>query len=258
MIEIQTFNISASAIGMFETCERKWAHSFLYKTPKDEVSQKPLKIGIAMHSLIENFYEKEQFDNKQWLFDNWIQFYNKELDSTQRTQSDIDSGYEALEKLYDILKKRNWLQKPWNGSKGIEYYFKFPFLGHKKYQVNITGKIDLLMKIDDDICVIDWKTGKSVKWQVDSLDDSVQLILYSIALKKMFNVEREKLFLVYFYANKVKEFEVENSHFQLVKEKINHLLDVYDSKKFVKNVGWNCNQCEYRSACQGKTGAIFL
>ena len=74
----------------------------------------------------------------------------------------------------------------------------------------------------------------------------------------MFNVEREKLFLVYFYTNKVKEFEVENSHFQLVKEKINHLLDVYDSKKFAKNVGWNCNQCEYRSACQGKTGAIFL
>ena len=260
MIEITSFNISASAISMFEQCEKKWAHAFLYKSQKDETSQKPLKIGIAMHSLIENFYIEEQFNNKQWLFDNWAYFYKKEMVDLPQTKADIESGYEALDNLYKILKRKNWLQKPWNvgRTKGVEYYFKFPFLGHKKFQVNISGKIDLLLKCDDDICVIDWKTGKSVQYQVDSLDDSVQLILYSVALKKMLNVEDEKLFLVYFYTNKVKEFQVENHHFEMVKEKINNLLDTYDSKKFSKNIGWQCQYCEYRSVCQGKTGSILL
>lgn len=259
-IEIQSFNISASAISMFEECERKWAHSFLYKSKKDEVSQKPLKIGIAMHSLIEKFYENGEFENKKWLFDNWPLFYKKEMSGLQQLQKDIDDGFVALENLYSILKKQKWLQNPWNvgRTKGVEYYFKFPFLGHDKYTVNITGKIDLLMNLEDGVSVIDWKTGKSVKYQVDTLDDSIQLILYSVALKKMLNVEEEKLFLVYFYANKVKEFKVENSHFQLVKQKINHLLDVYYTKKYSKNVSWACNQCEYRSICQGKTGSIFL
>jgi len=243
---------------MFDQCQRKWAHAFLYKSQKDEVSQKSLKIGIAMHSLIENFYLQQRFE-KQWLLDNWEFYYKKEMFANPKKE-DLNTGYKALENLYKILNERDWLQPAWSAghSRGVEYYFKFPFMGHHKYQVNISGKIDLLIKPHEDICVVDWKTGKSVKYQVETLEDSIQLILYSVALKKMLSVDNEKLYLVYFYANKVKEFEVENEHFELVKNKINNLLDVYDKKKFSKTVDYHCNQCEYRSVCQGKTGSIMI
>jgi len=257
--EITSFNMSASSLGMFEECRRKWAHSALYKSSRDEVEQRPFKIGTAMHALIENFYLLEKFD-KQWLFDNWERYYAKELVNITHREEDIEIGYEALHNLYSILKRHDWLQPAWKVGKmnGVECYFKFPFQGHDKYVVNLSGKIDLLLKRKDAICVIDWKTGKNVKYQVDDLSESIQLILYSIALKKMFDVEHEKLFLVYFYADKVKEFEVTNEHFQIVKQKVNNFLDVYHTKKFAKAVSWTCNRCEFRSVCQGKTGSIML
>ena len=257
--EIKNFNISASSLGCFFQCQRKWAHQYLYRSPRDEVDQKAMKIGIAMHSLLEEFYKKELFDNKQWLVDNWKAFYMKELLSENK--EDLATGYEALDKLYGILQQQNWLQPAWKygNKKGIEIYFKFPFHGNEKYVVNLTGKIDLLLKRDKELCVIDWKTGKSVKYQVNNLNDSLQLILYSVALKKVFDVEDESLFLVYFYADKVQKFKVTNQQFQILKEKVNDFLHVYHTKKFAKTVNsWQCGYCEYRSVCQGKTGTIML
>jgi len=260
--QISEFNISASALGAFETCPYKWALLYYYKEAKEKVSVRALLIGIAMHNLLESFYKDHSRIkwNKQWLIDNWEKYYRKQFDESEVRQDEIKEGYKALEKLYLILEKYDWFHSPMevNGYPGTEYYFKFPFQGNDRYLVNISGKIDLILKRQNQICVIDWKTGKSKQWQANTLYDSAQLILYSAALQKIDNIEEEKLYLVYFYTDEVKEFEVTNDHFEHVKSKINHLIDMFDRKIFKRQKGFHCRFCEFQKLCKEKEGIGYI
>lgn len=251
---ISNFNISASSLDMFENCPRRWAHTYIYKTPAKKIEQRPLKIGITFHKLMEDFYSKYKTIQwkKNWLVENWEDYYFSEMNSIGIIDQDIADGYKAINNVYNILEKQQWFYPAMNitGKSGVEYYFKFPFEGNDKYRVNISGKIDLLLNRDNEICVIDWKTGKSKNWQAETLFDSVQLILYSAALHKLIGIEEEQLFLVYAYVDNIKQFVVNTEHFEYVKQKVNDLLAVYETGGYTTKRGFFCQNCEFQAHCK--------
>jgi len=256
MKEITDFNISASALGAFDSCPLMWAHAYLWKTERMQRSTRFLDLGITFHVLIETFYRnyKKIKWKKIWLLRNFEFFYNRHVKQSDRRKDDIEKGRQYLENLYGILERNDWLHPPLflNNKSGLECWFKFWYLGHEKYRIKAIGKIDLILKRQDEICVIDWKTGLSKEFQVNDIYDSAQLILYSAAMKKEFEVDEEKLFLVYFFTDTVKEFIIDNNHFIHLKKKINHFLDVYDTGKFKKKPGKHCDFCDFKYLCKKK------
>jgi CRISPR/Cas system-associated exonuclease Cas4 (RecB family) len=207
-----------------------------------------------MHNLLKNFYLKNdetQF-KKDWLMQNWEVFYDKQIKYPKKI--DIQEGFDSLDSLYDILKSRNWLQKPIkmkNGKSSVEYHFMFPYNGHDKYSFKIRGSIDLVLHIDGEYHIIDWKSGSDKNYHIEDLLKSDQLILYSAALQKTDEIQNETLHYVYFYSNKVCDFEVEDHHFKHLKTRINKIIDTYDSGTYTFNISEKCDFCNYRKCCEG-------
>lgn len=253
--KIYSFNISPSGLELMGKCPSQWAHYNIYKTEHKEVESKPLQVGSAMHKLVENFYRGHrviQYD-KEWLIQNWTKYYNYRVNKEFRNKKDLDAGLLSLENLYRIMERYKWLTEPLslNGKPAIELYFKTPYLGHDKYEVNISGKIDLVTRSFGDICLIDWKTGQSKKYIPDSLEDCFQIVLYAVALKKLYdiNIYEQKLFLVYFYIDTVLEYRIEPANLDKIKSKINDFLDIYDSGEYQKIRGPHCKFCAFRDPC---------
>jgi len=253
--KIYSFNISPSGLDLMGKCPLQWAHYNIYKTDFVRQESKPLQIGSAMHKLVEGFYRncKTIKFNKDWLINNWRMYYNYRVNEDLRSEQDYQEGLASLDKLYRIMDRYGWLKEPLslNERKGLELYFKFPYHGHSKYEVNMSGKIDLIVESYGDICLIDWKTGKSDKFLPSSLSDCFQIVLYAVALKKKYdiNINEQRLFLVYFYLDKVLEYKIDESVLYGIKDKINEFLDIYDTGTYEKREGTHCKFCAFREPC---------
>lgn len=166
------------------------------------------------------------------------------------SEFDKIQGYSLIKKIYPMLVERDWLVPPkvFDGKVGAEIWFSFKFEAHPIYEPNIVGKIDLIIE-KEGVNVIDWKTGKN---QVEKIEDSIQLILYSAALLKVFNIDEESLYLVYPNSGDCLKFTVKNNHYEILKKKIMTMLDVLHSKIFKKMENQYCKYCEYQEICEGR------
>ena len=167
------------------------------------------------------------------------------------SKKEITEAYESLDNLHEILVKKNWCQTPviLGNKPAVEFRFKFNYDGHERYYTNVSGSIDLLLCIDDKYHIIDWKSGSDESFHKLKLEDADQLIMYSAAIKKLNDINEETLHYVYFYCNKVFDYTVEDEHFIHLKNRINTIIDAYETNSFEKTHGTHCNICEYKKHC---------
>jgi RecB family exonuclease len=112
---------------------------------------------------------------------------------------------------------------------------------------SITGKIDRIDESGRGIEIIDYKTG-AAKERLRP-EDKMQLMIYQIAAKEVFDLNAEKL--TYFYLNECKPLSFSPSGQDVVDErdKIASIIKEISKSDFRAKPGWQCEWCEFKAIC---------
>ena len=142
-----------------------------------------------------------------------------------------------------MAKENKWLHE----AIGIEDPFLFPYQ-NDRFKINVKGFMDLLIEVDSDLFVLDWKSGKH---DVDKYKR--QAIIYSWATYKKYNRMEKCVRFVHpsKKENRIVDVCVSDEDYYLVKKDVEDIFDAIECDKFdkkpeEKKCGW-CNwiDCEH-------------
>jgi len=114
----------------------------------------------------------------------------------------------------------------------------------------LNGRIDRIDKLDNgDYEVIDYKTGKSKKSL--SKENKLQLYIYALACRDVFNVPVNKLTLHYLEDGEKLSLNLSKGYDELdsVRDDVLEYIAQMKESDFTPTPGFWCNFCDYRLVC---------
>ena len=251
---------SYSKINLFNNCPKRYKFYYLDKIKKKDEGVEAF-LGKIVHQTLEWVYDlKIKFNKSYYSLDNILDKY-KDL-----WYDNLHNDIRSLK--YSMLKKNDYYTMGMRLL--IEYYNNFgpnfdePVIKVEKklwFQVgnySFISIIDRIDKIDSDLAIIDYKTGKK-ELSEKSLKNDLQMGVYHLAMKSNFT-NSGKISLSHYYlrtGNRVTtsfssedEIEFENNIIKNI-ERINSAMaeNTFESKE--SNL---CNWCYYWKECDKKTG----
>ena len=252
---------SYSKINLFNSCPKKYKFYYLDKIQKKDEGIEAF-LGKIIHQTLEWIYNLKIKSNKT--------YYS--LDNILDRYKDLwyDNWHNDIRALkYSILKKSDYYTMGMRLL--IQYYnnfgpdFKQPVIKVEKkikFQLQdyfFVSVIDRIDKIDSDLLVIDYKTGKK-ELSEKSLKNDLQMGIYYLAIKKNFT-DLEKILLSHYYlrtGNQISvlladsyEVEIEDNIIRNI-DSINLATDKNNFQSIESNL---CNWCYYWKECDKKTGS---
>lgn len=262
---------SFSQIASFLKCPYQYKLSFIYRIPI--FGKAVFSYGKTMHSTLEEFYklllktktgpltDSPQQDlfgpaklptvgelvkqdellaifEKCWI-DDWYETGAQKLEYQTK-------AIKALTEFYDKVKDRparvKFLEEP----------FHLKVAGQNGDTYTIKGVIDRVdLSPDGKWQIIDYKTGSpkdKLEWE-----DKMQLLIYQIAAKELFNAEVESLTYYYLDQNKELSFLGDGKDVEKLKSQLVEVITAMKTSKFNPTPGWQCQFCDYRDICEFKT-----
>ena len=133
----------------------------------------------------------------------------------------------------------------------VEWKFSIDVKSKLGRRFKIRGKIDLILRMGDEIWVLDLKTGSYVP-TAKELDEHDQLTVYSLAVKRVLGIEDAKFGLWYPTKNKIywtrrrtdRDYdilvnEIERDQFAIEREEFEPTYNL-------------CQMCQFRDRCKGE------
>ncbi len=115
----------------------------------------------------------------------------------------------------------------------------------------LKGQIDRIDIVDDEIEIIDYKTGQA-KNKLDK-EDKKQLLIYQIAAQEVLKIHPSKL--TYYYVDHAKKmsFVPKQEELDEFKEKIGQKIEEMQNSDFspTPSVLW-CKYCDFKDICEFK------
>lgn len=252
--------VSYSWKNQIEWCARQYKYARVSRVAPDSPKHVSTITGIAIHRVVELMYKKREFSigyvRGSWplVFDNIFLREKFVFSSPLNRQRVYDKGLTILEKTYRMAEEKKMLVEPI----AAEWKFKLEVKSKLGRRFIILGKIDLIIKIGNEIWVIDLKTG-SYKVTEQELAKHDQLTIYSLAVKKLLNIESPKLAFWYPVHRKIFDTKrTERDHEKLINEIENDQFKI-ERGEFEPTYK-RCHLCQFRDRCRGedlvkKTGA---
>jgi hypothetical protein len=179
--------ISATQLGMFTDCPRKWWAHYVKRIERPEPSE-AIKIGLAVHKICEvslNAAKKgiEKYSNPNVLLEPAVKEY--ELQTRDRA---------ALSMMLENVLLMGWFENPEESFPEFEKVYTID-------DVEVIVKIDRLLKTSEYAHVVDLKSGK-YPYEEDTLKENWQTRLYTIPfLQEYEKVRMDFWFLRFFHKN---------------------------------------------------------
>ena len=254
MAEYIIDHLSASQIVLYILCSLKYRFQYVDKLPRP-FKASGLAFGSVMHSALDWFH-KQRKQKRDVSLDDLCKILRADW-FCQRCEDEIRyKDGEDEQKL--ILTARGMLSlyyhSPLNGVLESEFSFRVPLVNPNTGEalpVPLEGYIDL---IETNNVVTEFKnTAKAIN--PDSLDDMLQLIIYSYAYRMIFGKEAKALKVINFVKTKTPKMNVLESPtrkkedyvwlYHLVSEVLKGIrMGVYFPKK-----SFLCGDCEYEVPC---------
>lgn len=254
MAEYVIDHLSASQIILYILCSLKYRFQYVDKLPRPFKSS-GLAFGSVMHSSLDWFH-KQRKQKRDVSLDDLCKILRADW-FCQRCEDEIRyKDGEDEQKL--MLTARGMLSlyyhSPLNGVLESEFPFRIPLVNPNTGEalaVPLEGYIDLIETND---VVTEFKnTAKAI--DPDSLDDMLQLIIYSYAYRMVFGKEPKMLKVINFVKTRTPKMNVLESPirkkedyvwlFHLVSEVLKGIrMGVYFPKK-----SFLCGDCEYEVPC---------
>jgi len=196
--------------------------------------------GLSLHSALEEIHriylnEKKTFNNDELekiLEKHWYSAGYKSLEESEKFKM---TAQKILIKYY--LENKDFFNKI--------FRIEEPFL-IEIFNNYLVGKIDLIMRGETGLHLIDFKTGGIGK----DFSPLSQLSIYALSYEKLTNEKVEKIKVYYLKENKIVEFKWEKEKKKQTKEKLKQLFSNIEQRKFPATPGtWCKSRCDYRKIC---------
>lgn len=238
--------ISYSSLESFLTCPAKYKFSEIdkIKSPKS----KEAIFGTLIHKTLQVMHDpsKAAPPTEEEVLAFFSVSWNKEAYASESEEmSAFEQGVRIIKDYY----KKNY---PANFHVlGLESFFEAPIKDGNEVH-SITGKIDRIDKLKDDMYeVIDYKTSRTLPSQ-KSVDENMQLAMYHLGLlNKWPNLSDSPVKLsLYFLRHGEKLSTVKNA--EKIKETTEKVLEIIDKikvSKFSPEINPLCDWCGFQSIC---------
>ena len=242
-------NLSFSKFETYEKCPKQFWYQYVLNALPENQEAAALYKGKTFHKIVEDSAKRQkegQIDDSKKLLVELESLWDPKnylTSSIQKEQQDKKSLAPALE-----------AYQKWSSSSPNEIIaLELPFTIHiGGFPVN--GVIDRIEKTPQgEFVIVDYKTG-GIKKKVDA-HDSVQLNLYSLALKENPDFGKYPVKAVFFYVEKPEgeqlfEYEIDPVKVDEVKTKLEDHVKAIQNKEFdAKPEMFTCKWCEYSDIC---------
>lgn len=236
-------HFSFTQLATFEKCPMQYKFAHILRIP---TRGKPFfSYGKTMHNSLYEFLSG--LGNKKGSYKQLADVYRKNwidewYDSKSEKETYFRQGLESLKNFWRDFSVRRPRILTINGAPVLEQDFNLKIGGH-----SITGKIDRIDESKKGVEIIDYKTG-TAKERLRP-EDKMQLMMYQIAAREVFDLDSEKL--TYFYLNECKPLSFSPAGQEIVDErdKIAGIIKEITKSDFRAKPGWQCEWCEYKDIC---------
>lgn len=247
---------SHSKLETFDQCKLKFKYKYVDKIVPEISRSIEAHLGGTVHKALEWLY-KEILKGNSPKIDDIIGFYSTKW----------EEDYSP-----DVLIVNKFLTVKDYFSKGVDfligYYMKNqPFKDNtiateQKVEIDLDesgdkkliGYIDRLVHNTDinEIEIHDYKTANSVPTK-EKIENSRQLALYSIAIKKIYGKEKKVTMIWHFLAHNIKiSARKTDEELEKLRLEVIELIDKIEAtKSFPSNKSRLCDWCEYKNICEG-------
>ena len=236
-------HFSFTQLAAFEKCPMQYKFAHILRIPTR--GKAFFSYGKTMHNALYEFLF--EMGNKKGSFKQLADIYKKNwidewYDGKSEKETYYKQGLESLKNFWKDFSVRRPRIHTINGVPALEQDFNLKIDGY-----SITGKIDRIDESGRGIEIIDYKTG-AAKERLRP-EDKMQLMIYQIAAKEVFDLNAEKL--TYFYLNECKPLSFSPSGQDVVDErdKIASIIKEISKSDFRAKPGWQCEWCEFKAIC---------
>ena len=235
---------SASKLGVFQTCPKKFEYQYIQKIPVERKPQKHFDKGKLIHMMFEH-----NTSDLRVLREKSPREFNEIISNKLLTKEDIK---EYINIFNSFKKNTKLLQIPRLFAElpiGIDYSMQL--VSYDSKDAILRGFIDDIRGQDTKsgpvLVVNDWKTGKipdQIKWD--------QLVWYSIAMfSRMPEMDKMLLNYVYVEQQQIKSKLVHRKDIKRYQDALFNVIDkVEQTETFEKHESGLCQFCDYFDICQ--------
>ena len=236
----EPLQLSASAIETYERCAMKYLFQYGWRVRSGPSAQ--MTFGNVVHTTIREFVAESRKRTLPSL-EELLTIYEREWKSAgfpdpYQEQEYRKAGREQLEALH----RRFAAQKP-----DVLYQEK-PFELLLEDDLVVTGRIDQVNRLDGrHVEIVDYKTGKVRT--ADKAADDMQLSIYALASREVFDLEPERLIFHYLISDETVACARDPKTLERAKETIAQIADQIRAGEFPARPGRNCGYCDFRPLC---------
>jgi DNA helicase-2/ATP-dependent DNA helicase PcrA len=255
-------HFSYSQVESFRKCplQYKFAHIFKIPIRGKSVFSFGKTIHATLHKFVDESLKLSQVEQKD-LFGNGnskgflkledlLKIYEKEwiedwYDSASIKKEFYEKGKDVLKMFYEDFIKKSPKILVINNEPALEKSFNLKLNGDV-----FIGTIDRMDDLGNGIEIVDYKTG-SPKTNL-SKEEKLQLMIYALATKKVFNLNPVKLTYYYVEDGSSLSFEVSEEDILKTEEDVKDLIQKIKRSNFKPSGGWHCQYCDFKSICVHK------
>ena len=290
-----TLGWRSSALSDFQTCEHKFYLNYVLGIRLS--ANKKAFVGTIFHKVME-YIGKQQLvksgklksvydeDTKIYISQDKtpIQIFKRVWAYYKENPEGHDLGYLDYKKVETSL--NNVLSRDsYNPLKNevfeVERFFDFVIdepwakyswkVGDKEFSGNlrIRGTMDLLLKFDDTLVYVDWKTGAKKCWKtnqektIELMDKDSQLSLYFYALRKLYPEFKYHVLTLYYTEHGPHPIPFDDEHYQYAENMLRSEFEKLKSIKVPKLIiddpkkNFHCNFCQYNTNLYKDSGKTY-
>jgi len=236
----EPLELSASAIETYERCAMKYLFRYVWRLRSGPSA--PMTFGNVMHTTIHEFVAESR-KRALLTLEELLAIYEREWNSAgfpdpYQEEEYRKAGREQLEAFY----RRFTAETP-----DVLHQEK-PFALSLEPDLVVSGRIDQVNRLNGrKVEIVDYKTGR-VRNAGKAADD-IQLSIYALASREVFDLEPERLVLHYLMNDETTVCGRDTQALEQAKQRIAQIGDQIRAGEFPPKPGRNCAYCDCKPLC---------
>ncbi|MFY9691910.1 MAG: ATP-dependent DNA helicase [Candidatus Acidiferrales bacterium] len=237
----EPLQLSASAIGTYETCPMKYLFRYSWGVRGGPNPQ--AQFGNMMHTTIKEFVAEVRKRGKSVPLEEIFAIFEREWTSAGFPDEYQESEYrkagrEQLEAFY-----RTYITAP-----ADVLYQEKPFELPLDHEIVVTGRMDQVNRAGKgEVEIIDYKTGRVRDAKKAAAD--LQLGIYALAAREALDLEPTRLVFYNLVNNEAVATTRDEKALAATKQKIAEVADLIRAHEFPAKPGFACGFCDYKTIC---------